>query len=94
MSKRPYDHPGTRLTPVRLDQSQVDAIDDARGPLTRSDFIRGAVDLALFHRNGTTTPIEVRIVGRDKDQRLVVDDGGPLMTDGIDGEIVNTEVTE
>lgn len=90
MSKRPYDFPGTRLTTVRLDQSAVDEVDNLRGDKTRSEFIRDALDerLCRFRVNGHRVLVDAVIVGRDKDQRLVVDDGGPLMTDGIDGEIV------
>ena len=90
MSDKPYNHPGTMLISMRADVSQVEAIDEVRGGQSRSDFIRGAIDdrLCRFRVNGQAGTTDVRIVGRDKDQRLVVDDGGPLMTDGIDGEIV------
>ena len=48
----------------------------------------------IFQRNGPFPPSVVRIEGRDANQRLIVSDGGPLMTDGIDGEIVPNTETE
>ena len=56
--------------------------------LTKTALAAELAQRVKFQRNGPFPPSVVRIEGRDKNQRLIVSDGGDLLTDGIDGEIV------
>lgn len=56
--------------------------------LTKTALAAELAQRVRFQRNGPFPPSVVRIEGRDKNQRLIVSDGGDLLTDGIDGEIV------
>lgn len=56
--------------------------------LTKAAIVGELANRRRFQRNGPFEPTVVRIVGRDKNQRLIVSDGGDLLTDGVDGEIV------
>ena len=92
-TKRDYDRPTSRMTTARVPVDVLDRANAVRSsgePL--SDLLAEGWDRVVkFRTNGQKRALRAKVVGVNGDGRKVVDDGGPLMVDGIDGEIVRGE---